>query len=229
MDIFELKFSNMELIGFSFMAIVILFALLGLRKFIPMLIKNPDKEKDFRRYFTMVEIMIWIVFTVFVIQQMSDSNQIYAFGLFLLLMMAGFWTLWFYFKNYISGSIFKLNDKFDINDMVKINDYQGKIVGLGNHRLELESDNGEIIYLPYSMLSDAVIVKLHPGEMVLNHSFTLSTPHDKRSKDKKEEIRFAILSLINTSSFACLRKEIIFDQNLFEYQQLPSLFYIERF
>jgi len=73
---------------------------------------------------------------------------------------------------------------------------------MGNHRLELESENGEIIYIPYSQLSDAVIVKLHPGEMILSHSFTMSTTNNKSSAEKIEEINFAILSL----PYASLKK-----------------------
>lgn len=202
MEALDLRFSNFEIIGFAAIAFVLFLLLKGIAKGLPYIIKLSDRKKRFTKYFSLVEVFVWILYTIFVIQQLSDSNQLYSFGLFLLLMIAGFWMLWFYIKNYISGGVFKLNATFDINDSVQINEYQGKIIGMGNHRLELESESGEVIYIPYSKLSDAVIVKLHPGEMVLSHSFSMSTRNDKTVADKIEDIRFAILSL----PYASLKK-----------------------
>lgn len=202
MDALNLRFSSIEIIGFATIAFVIFLVLKGLAKGLPFVIKKSDRKRRFTKYFSLVEVFVWILYTIFVIQQLSDSNQLYSLGLFFLLMIASFWMLWFYIKNYISGGIFKLNGKFDINDSVQIDNYQGKIIGMGNHRLELESENGEIIYIPYSKLSDAVIVKIHPGEMVLSHSFTLSTSPDKSVIARIDEIRFAILSL----PYASLKK-----------------------
>lgn len=202
MEALDLRFSSFEIIGFATIALVLFLLLKGLAKGLPFIISRADRKKQFSKYFSLAEVFIWVLYTIFVIQQLSDSNQLYSFGLFLLLMIAGFWMLWFYIKNYISGGVFKLNAKFEINDAVQIDEYQGKIIGMGNHRLELESENGEIIYIPYSKLSDAVIIKLHPGEMVLSHSFTMSTQADKPIAEKIEELRFAILSL----PYASLKK-----------------------
>lgn len=202
MEAIDLRFSNFEIIGFAAIALILFLILKGFAKGLPYIIKKTDRKKHFSRYFSLIEVLVWILYTIFVIQQLSDSNQLYSMGLFVLLMVAGFWMLWFYIKNYISGGVFKLNAKFDINDTVQIDEYQGKIIDMGNHRLELESENGEIIYIPYSKLSDAVIVKVHPGEMILSHSFTMSTSSSKSVADTIADIRFAILSL----PYASLKK-----------------------
>lgn len=195
MESLDLKFSSFELIGFAFIALILFLILKALEKVVPYLIKDPEKKKVFTKYFTISEIFVWIAFTIFSIQKLSDSNHIYSFGLFILLMVAGFWLIWFFIKNYISGGVFRLNSKFEINDTVQIDQYQGKIIGMGNHSLELESDSGEVIYIPYSQLSDAVIIKLHPGEMVLSHSFTISTLNNQKPEEKEQAIKFEILSL----------------------------------
>jgi len=195
MEAFDIQFSSFELIGLAFMALLLFAVIRTAEKLIPYLIKDYENKRGFKRYFTVVEIFIWISFTIFAIQKLSDSNQVYSFGLFILLMLVGFWILWFYLRDYIGGGIFKLNRKFEISDTVQINEYQGKIIALGNHRLELEAENGEIIYIPYSQLSNAVIVKLHPGEKVLSHSFTISTSNNKKLGEIQEEIRYEILSL----------------------------------
>lgn len=195
MESLDIQFSNFELVAYGFLAVLLFLLVKTAEKVIPYLIKNHQTKRNFKRYFTIVEVFIWIFFTIIAIKKLSDSNQVYAFGLFILLMIVGFWILWYYLRNYVSGGVFKLNRKFEIYDTVQINDYQGKIIALGSHRLELESETGEIIYIPYSQLSDAVIIKLHPGEMVLSHSFSLSTKNDKKPQEVQEAIRYEILSL----------------------------------
>ena len=195
METFDIKYSYFEIIGFALIALLIFFILRLLEKALPFILKQPDKKKAFSRYFTIAQILVWIIYFIFVIQQLSDSNHLYSFGLFIMLMLAIFWLLWNYLKEYISGGVFKMNHSFEINDTVQINEFQGKIVGLGNQSLELESENGEIIYIPYTHLSKSVIVKLHPGEMILSHSFTISVENNGKPLEKQEELKYEILSL----------------------------------
>lgn len=195
MDFLDIQFSNIELFGFAIMALLLFFLLKLAEKGLPFLIKNHDNKLKFSRYYNIIEIFVWLGFIIYIIQKLSDSNQIYALGLFALFMVVSFWLLWYYVRSYINGSIFKLNRKFEINDTVQINEYQGKIIEMGKHRLELESDSGEVIYIPYSQLNNAVIVKLHPGEMVLSHSFTISALNNQKVELKQQAIRFDILSL----------------------------------
>jgi len=194
-ETFELKFSNMELLGFAILALLLFLVLKALEKGLPYILKQPEKKQILIKYFTIIEIFIWIGFVIFGIQKLSDSNQIYAFALFVMLMIAFVWLLWYFARNYLSGGMFKFNGEFEINDTIQINEYQGKIIGMGSSRLELESESGEVIYIPYNQLSDAVIVKLHPGEMILSHSFTLATANNGKINQMQESIRFEILSL----------------------------------
>lgn len=195
MESLGIHFSNFELLVAVLVALLLFVVLRLAEKMIPFLIKNYQKKRNFKRYFAIVEIFIWVFFNVSLIQKFSDSNQIYSLGMFVLLMIVGFWMLWFYLKNVISGSVFKLNRKFEIGDTIQVNEYQGKIITMGNQRLELESETGEIIFIPYTQLADAVIIKLYHGEMVLSHSFTMSTDVDKKTADIQDDIRYEILSM----------------------------------
>jgi small-conductance mechanosensitive channel len=199
METIDLQFSNFEIIGFAAIAVVIFLLLKGLFLGFPFIIKNWEKQKSFQKYYGVFEIVVWVLYVIFVIQQFSDSNQLYSIGLFLLLMLAGFWILWYYFKDYVGGGLFRFNSKFDINDSIQVNNYQGKIIKIGKFRLEIESESGEIIYIPYSQLSNAVIVKLHPGEMILSYSFTLSTDKAQLLEEKIQKLKYHILSMPYTS------------------------------
>jgi len=195
MESLGIQFSNFELLIAILLALLLFVVIRFAEKAIPFFIKDYEKKRSFIRYFSLIEIFIWVLYTVFLIQSFSDSNQIYSLGMFVLLMIVGFWLLWFYLKNVISGSVFKLSKKFEIGDTIQVNNYQGKIIAMGNQRLELESENGEVIFIPYKQLSDSVIVKLHRGEMELSHSFTLATNNDKLQKEIEQALRYEILSM----------------------------------
>jgi len=68
-----LKFSNFELLGFGLIAFILFIFLQVLGKGLPYVIKQPEYKRVFLKYFTMSEIFVWIVYTIFVIQQLSDS------------------------------------------------------------------------------------------------------------------------------------------------------------
>ena len=76
MELLNLKFSSIEIIGFGLIAFVIFVAFKAMSKGIPLILKEHDKKKAFLRYFTVIEILVWVIYTIFVIQQLSDSNHI---------------------------------------------------------------------------------------------------------------------------------------------------------
>jgi len=195
MEPLGIHFSNSELFVFIILGLLLFGVLRIIERVIPIIIKSFEKKRDFKRYFSIIEMFVWMFFSVLMIQKFSDSNQMYSFGIFGLLMIAGFWLLWFYLKNIISGNVFKLNRKFEIGDVIQVDEYQGKIIAMGSQRLELETENGEVVFMPYTQLSDAVIVKLHYGEKVLNHSFTMSTANEGSLANIEEKIRYEILNM----------------------------------
>lgn len=190
-----LTFSNFELLLFGAIALILFLALLLLKRFIPFLIHSETKKTLLKQYMAIIEVSIWSLFLIVAIQQFSNSNKLYSWGLFLLLLLSSFWVLWFSIKDFIAGALFKMNRDFKENDSIQVDNFEGKIIEMGNRLLKIESDSGEIIYIPYSKLSQQTIIKIHPGEMVLSHTFTITSKKNEKAEVKMDKIRFEILSL----------------------------------
>ena len=183
-----LTFSNFELLFFGSMALLLFVSLLILKRFIPFLIKSETKKSILKQYMAIIEIAIWSLFTIITIQQLSDSNKLYSWALFLILKISGFWILWFSIKDFIAGALFKMHKDFREKDIIQVDNFEGKIIEMGNRLLKIESDSGEVIYIPYSKLNQQTIIKVHPGEMVLSHAFTLSTSKSEKSGENPLEV-----------------------------------------
>ncbi|MCD6179549.1 MAG: mechanosensitive ion channel [Bacteroidales bacterium] len=214
-----LTFSNFELLFFGSMALLLFVSLLILKRFIPFLIKSETKKSILKQYMAIIEIAIWSLFTIITIQQLSDSNKLYSWALFLILIISGFWILWFSIKDFIAGALFKMHKDFREKDIIQVDNFEGKIIEMGNRLLKIESDSGEVIYIPYSKLNQQTIIKVHPGEMVLSHAFTLSTSKSEKSEKLMEKIRFEVLSLPWASIKRPPKVEIIHeDDNSFIFE-----------
>lgn len=190
-----LTFSNFELLIIGGIAVLIFVVLQILKNFIPFLIKSQTKKGIMKQYFAIIEVGIWSIFIIIAIQQLSDSNQLYAWGLFVLLMLSCFWILWFSVKDFIAGALFKMNKDFHEKDMIRVDNFEGKIIEMRNRLLKIESDTGEVIYIPYSKLNRQTIIKVYPGEMILSHSFKLTSDKSEKAETLKDKIRFEVLSL----------------------------------
>ncbi|MDA3905983.1 MAG: mechanosensitive ion channel [Bacteroidales bacterium] len=190
-----LTFSNFELLFFSGLALLMFVVLFISKRFIPYLTKSESKKNLIKQYIAIFEVGIWSIFIIICIQQFSDSNKLYSWGLFLLLMLSAFWILWFSIKDFIAGALFKMNQDFKEKDIIQVNNFEGKIIEMSNRLFKIESDSGEIIYIPYSKLSNQTIIKVHPGEMVLSHAFTIKSNKSDKAETKIDKIRFEILSL----------------------------------
>ncbi|MCD6090470.1 MAG: mechanosensitive ion channel [Bacteroidales bacterium] len=190
-----LTFSNFELLLFVGMALLLFVLLLLLKRFIPFLLKSETKKSLLKQYMAVIEVGVWSLFIIVAIQQFSNSNKLYSWGLFLLLMLSSFWVLWFSIKDFIAGALFKMNQDFKENDIIQVDNFEGKIIELRGRLLKIESDSGEVIYIPFSQLSQKTIIKIHPGEMVLSHSFTITVKKNEKLEVKQDKIRFEILSL----------------------------------
>ncbi len=190
-----LTFSNFELLLFGALALLLFVVLLVLKRFLPFLIHSETKKNLLKQYWAIIEISIWSLFLIIAIQQFSNSNKLYSWGLFLLLMLSSFWVLWFSIKDFIAGALFKMNRDFKEHDSIQVDNMEGKIIEMGNRLLKIETDSGEVIYIPYGKLSQQTIIKIHPGEMILSHTFTISSKKNEKAEVKLDKIRFEILSL----------------------------------
>lgn len=200
---FNFQFSNIALYTFLLLAIGLFLMFRLLNWLLPILFFRKGKRKHAWRYISIIEVFVWIGFLIWSVNYLSDNNQLYAFGLFLLLFGFVFWAAWIGLRDYVAGAIFKTNHDLRQNDTVRIGDFSGKIVKFAANKLVLETGSGEIIYLPYGNLFGKAIIKSHPAETILNYTFRFEVPKGSNILEITEKVYADIINL----PWSSLKKE----------------------
>ncbi|MCF8332057.1 MAG: mechanosensitive ion channel [Bacteroidales bacterium] len=188
-------FSHTAVYFFLLIAVVLIAIFRILHFFIPVLPLKTKTQLRIRKTIPVIEFTAWLVFLIWGINYFIRFNIYFATGLGLILLLIMFWFAWYALRDMIAGIIIKSNRNLKINDSVHAAGYHGKIIRFGFRNLVLETENGKNIYLPYTMLIKQELIRSHPSDKTLSHSFEVSTSKDKSIEQTIEDIRLILLSL----------------------------------
>jgi len=199
----HIEFSNIALYTFLLLTIGLFFMFRLLNWLLPVLIFKKGKRKYAWRYIAIVELLIWTGFLIWSVNFLAGNNQLYATGLFVILFVFTFWAAWIGLKDFIAGAIFKINQNLNLNDTIQIGEYSGKVIKFTSNNLVLETESGELIYLPYGSLFGKTLVKSHPAETILNYTFRFEIPREAEIQKTADKIYKDVINL----PWSSLKKE----------------------
>ncbi|HIA07036.1 MAG TPA: mechanosensitive ion channel [Flavobacteriales bacterium] len=145
----------------------------------------------------------WITFIFWSISVIFIGQLMYArifSGMLILLTVGISWSL---IRDIISGFLIRMEGTYHNNSHVRIHDVEGTVRKLGFRSMEIETDRGETIRIPYKIVDDELTVKSYPVETIKSHTFDLSVPKSKEINEYREEIKFQLLN----SHWSSLRKD----------------------
>lgn len=163
-----------------------------LRISIPLVYSRRIKTSNFRRYFTIVEVISWGLFLLMSAYYFLKHNIIFSALIFLILLLILFWYSHFALRDYIAGVVFKSENRFSVGDTIEVKEYKGEIKKFNYRNIEVENENGKRVLLPYSMLLGIIGSPQKISETVLNFSFEIDIPsvqpYDKVTRLLKKHI-----------------------------------------
>ncbi|MBU0489757.1 MAG: mechanosensitive ion channel family protein [Bacteroidetes bacterium] len=194
-ELINFEFSNGAILRFLLYGAII-FAFFRLLHFLlPYVILRQDDQRIARRSLPFVEMVAWVLYLIWALQFFYLHSRLFVSGPALLLLILIFIVSWFALRDIIAGVIFKTGRSFRINQQISVGGFGGKIMALHLRTIELETETGEIVSLPYSRVLGQVIVKSHPAERILSHSFRIHLVRSKPLLESIEEIRRDILNM----------------------------------
>ncbi|MEN7546452.1 mechanosensitive ion channel domain-containing protein [Rapidithrix thailandica] len=162
------------------------------------------KYKDFTvRTLSIVEGLTWFLFIVYASQQLISDPTLNSIILLAICLVAIIWLAWFGVRDFIAGIILKSDGSLSRFERINVKGITGKILSLGYRSLELETDNGETVTIPYSRISGEMRIKPNPSKTVKSHRFELSLPKDM----PVSETRDLLNTLVNSAPWSSLKKE----------------------
>ena len=166
-----------------------------LRIAVPVIYPGKINSGRFRKYFTIIEALIWFLFLLFSALFFLKYNIVFSAILFLLILLLFYWYSRFALRDYIGGIIFKSENRFSVGDSIVINDISGEIKRFNYRNLEIENENGLRIFIPYTMLLGIVSSPQKISETVLSFSFEINIPSGQPFEKVVELLKKQIFSL----------------------------------
>jgi len=177
-----------------FLGVVLWFFFLLLKRAMKMVPPEKKYRKNLERTFLLVKIAGWVVFGFSSMEMIFAGNSIYArvfSTLFLFLLIGISWSI---IREFIAGIIIKLEGSYTLNGWIRINNVEGRIKRLRYRSIEIETEKGETVNIPYSLINREIRVKSHPIESIKSHTFEIEVPDTMEVKEYKDKIRHDLLN-----------------------------------
>ncbi len=137
-----------------------------------------------------IEVLIWAIYTLFALTQLLTDSFWITMGILLVAAAAGY-SFW---KNFFPGLLFKLENKFTLNEPIRFEAYSGVVHALGNAHLEIKTEEEELVYISYHKLLNKTFLKRRTKGKLLSGKITVNI------RNENEE---SAINLINQWVYEC--------------------------
>ena len=172
-----------------------IFLLLRLLRFLlPLLLYRYKPKKILIRIFPVFELVVWVVFLAWFIFLFSEADELFVYVVLAILLMVLFWISRYWVKDLIAGVIFRASSRLKAGDILRFEDLKGTVTNFGSFSLELETQDNQAIFIPYSKLIDAVNIKSEPTGKSQGYTFVLTCARTDDPTTLMQEVKTAIIS-----------------------------------
>ena len=122
-------------------------------EFVIKLIQNRRARASAKRYFPIITSSTWLVFIVYIGYLLIAPHPIIGSAVLAILLIA----FWRFVVDFVSGLVFRIQDNYRVNQRVQLKNVVGVISYLRTTHVELESEDGERILIPYSEFANQIV------------------------------------------------------------------------
>lgn len=186
---------QLQFIRFIIFGILIFSLFRILRYFLPYLIKSKRSELRMKQVLPLSETIVWLLFMSVYIVRFYAQQNIYAIIILFVLLIIIFWISRFMIKDMIAGLIFRISGKLKEDDIIKTDEISGTIKKFRFDCLEIESKEGQLVFIPYSQIAGNAIYKNESAGQSSAYVFHLICSDKNDIEKLSVEIKNYILSL----------------------------------
>jgi len=172
-------------------AIAIFFVFKFLQILISKFISGSKLKNRIQRTLLFAELVVWIGFLYRIAESQKHEKPVLSFIAVILLILIIVWAFWFVLKDYFAGLYFKMFEDYKINNRIRFENTDGKIIDFESRHLILQTSEGSL-KVPYSKLFGKQISRLtdkHEEEFV----FTIESKSGNISEEFINELHKKIL------------------------------------
>lgn len=198
----NIPYPNWQAVFFDFLVggVIILSIFRVIQFILPVFLTRSRRYRSILKSFPIIETVVWVLYLSWYTFRFAEIRSVYAFVVIALLLVLFFWISRFFIKELVAGIIFKASGKFREGEVIIHGSIKGSIKRFGLQSIEVESQDGQIIYIPYSTLADSPAIKHESTEKSAAFTFSLTVKAELPREDTATNIRHYLLSLPWSSS-----------------------------
>ncbi|MEM1136891.1 MAG: mechanosensitive ion channel family protein [Bacteroidota bacterium] len=170
---FSLEIHQLAFLRILFLGVILLLFFRMLEGIARKWVMKSSYRNGLNRLIPPIEGLTWFIFILVSINRLTAESIWSSLAVLLVGIVALIWISWFALKDMIAGIILKTEGAIAVNDRIQINNMTGQITKLGYRILELETDLGEVVNIPFSIVSAEMQIKSNPGERIKSHRFEI--------------------------------------------------------
>lgn len=161
-----------------------LFAILWLvNKAIQSAIANNRIHQLFQRILPVVEFSLWFLYIIWALNGIFSHWGFYDILMYAVIISIIIGIGWFIAKDFIAGVVLKSELPFQTNQHISLPQTEGKLKKLGYRSLEIETESGQIVKIPYSRLTNEIITCQSNPEGLKFYETTIKLESSRKKED----------------------------------------------
>ena len=170
---------NWQPVFFDFLVagaiILVIFRLLGY--LLPLLVSRKKGKPVISRIMPVAEAAIWVIYLSWYSFRFAEIRSVYAFVVIGILLVIFFWASRYLLRELIAGIIFRVSGRFRPGEVIVHRKNRGTIKEFRTLSLEVETPDGQSVFIPYSKLAASISIKQESADQAAayNFSFTMDT------------------------------------------------------
>lgn len=185
---------NFEISEFLVAFIIILaFFLFTLMKLLKKYFIERKLSSKYQQYYYLLEIIVWIMFIIWSLKTILEDSIYYTIIVVTIFLSIAVWVTWFIVRDFVAGLVFKFNDDYKKGQLLEVNNVKGFIGKINYLNIDLISNEGEVIKIPYSKIQANIHKKSVLDKNIIRHNFQFQFPLTVSFDKIKDEIIYEIL------------------------------------
>ncbi len=193
----DIQITTWQNIFFSFLLVGILLLVLFrlLRYILPVFFKDHKQLRQIIKVMPLIETAGWLLFFSWYTFRFAEIKSLYALVIIGILLVLVFWITRYLTRDLIAGMIFRVSGRFNEGDIIIHDNRKGIIKKFRFDTLEVESTDGQIIYIPFGELQSGITIKGESTDQTAAYSFLLECRKKNTPEETITNIRNYLISL----------------------------------
>lgn len=159
------------------------------------LIKKKIVRSGIQTSLPLIELLAWITYLFWGALILFGNHVYYDLIVVVMAILIIFGLAWFVFRDILAGVLLKTEKSLEPGQLIKTPIVEGKVKKTGTRFLELINDKGETVKVPYSRLSNELIIIPPENEDSLPHQLVLLIASENQAEKFKEQVIENLLAM----------------------------------